>query len=272
MSSLSMLEWALRYHEAGWPIMPVEGKIPLLKTWKHLQTQMPREDEVRRWFGHDFPTANIGLVCGKLSDITVIDVDWVKDEHKNILRDQGETPAALVATLPYSMTSITGSDGRHRFFRYADIKNSAKTVHPQMDVRSEGGFVVLPPSIHPDTGATYTWDPLFPFEENNLGENLGEVPENIIEAASVYVLKGEGRDWAPIIKGVGTGSRNVSAAQIAGKIIRTFRDDPMNAWQFVKDWNKHNQPPLEEGELWSVFHSILKRDYANNANKYEQPT
>ena len=61
--------------------------------------------------------------------------------------------------LPESLVVATGGeDAYHAYFRQpADvrIKNSAKKIAPGVDVRGDGGYTVLPPSIHPDTGKQY---------------------------------------------------------------------------------------------------------------------
>ena len=56
----------------GWRVLPVKGKIPLLKDWPTLATT--DEATIRRWWTED-PTANIGLATGKASDLFVLDVD-----------------------------------------------------------------------------------------------------------------------------------------------------------------------------------------------------
>ena len=74
----------------------------------------------------------------------------------------GETSlAALEAEhgpLPKTRESRTGSGGRHLFFRYLadrEIRNK-QNIMPGLDVRGEGGYVVIPPSVH-ETGQTYVW-------------------------------------------------------------------------------------------------------------------
>ena len=63
--------------------------------------------------------------------------------------------------LPHTIECITGTKGRHLYFSYpsdGEIGNSAGKLGEWLDTRGEGGYVVAPPSIHPDTGFTYEWD------------------------------------------------------------------------------------------------------------------
>jgi hypothetical protein len=59
--------------------------------------------------------------------------------------------------LPATRESTTGR-GRHLWFRTTPlpIPNSAGRVGVGIDVRGEGGYVVVPPSLHPD-GPAYHW-------------------------------------------------------------------------------------------------------------------
>ena len=265
---MTNLEWALRYHEAGLQVMPLRGKRPLLPSWEYLQTERVPVETIALWWGTTYPDANIGLVCGFLSGVTVVDCDWKKDASGVIQEAISTPPANLAASLPPSMTSVTGTGGRHRFFQYADIKNSTKGVHEQMDIKSQGGYVVLPPSIHPDTGAPYAWDLMYGFDESNLGDNLAALPEWIVEASLSAVE--DNFNVASVIEGVGAGSRNVSAASMAGLLIRALRSAPDFAWKCLQLWNAENRPPLSGDELWSVFESIYKRDYRFHGEEYSR--
>lgn len=81
-----------------------------------------------------YPDSNIGVACGELSDLTVVDVDdpetfwaWVADNGGSFL----------------SMDIInTPSGGQHLYFTYCDkVRNSVCKI-PGADVRTEGGYVV----------------------------------------------------------------------------------------------------------------------------------
>ena len=65
--------------------------------------------------------------------------------------------------LPPTLSTITGrhDGGRHYYFTLpegASIGNSVGKLGQGLDVRGTGGYVVLPASVHPDTGKLYAFD------------------------------------------------------------------------------------------------------------------
>ena len=60
--------------------------------------------------------------------------------------------------LPETLTTISGrgDGGRHLFYRRPPGKLSAKRLGPGIDLKTSSGYVVLAPSLHPDTGRPYT--------------------------------------------------------------------------------------------------------------------
>lgn len=126
-------------------VTPLRGKIPVLDGW----TTLPPADEatVRGWLAKKY---NLGLRTGARSGIIVIDDDRAK---------HGETEYAMPPT-GLSVTSPTGS--RHAYYRAPSPcpGNSASKLAPHVDVRGEGGQVVIPPSIHPEAKEEYRWSAL----------------------------------------------------------------------------------------------------------------
>lgn len=145
---------AEEYARRGWYIFPIEprGKKPM--TEHGLKDASTNLDTVRRWW-KQHPRANIGLNCGK-SQVVAIDLD------KRGAYDGLAEWAALVeryALETDTAVSLTGGGGRHLLFTVnggPEIKNSAGKLAPGIDVRGEGGYVVLPPSVHP-SGRPYAW-------------------------------------------------------------------------------------------------------------------
>lgn len=57
--------------------------------------------------------------------------------------------------LPETFTQITGSGGLHLFFRRPPGKLSKTRLPAGLEYKDHGGYVVLAPSIHPDSGRRY---------------------------------------------------------------------------------------------------------------------
>ena len=143
-----ILAAALAYAARGWHVLPVapRRKVPILTNWQHAASTNP--DRIRGWWAQQ-PDANVGISCGP-SGLLVMDVD--DPMGLELLEQQhGELPETLEA-----MTGRPG--GRHLYFirNGCKAKNSARTIEG-IDIRTSGGFVVAPPSVHA-TGTEYAWD------------------------------------------------------------------------------------------------------------------
>jgi hypothetical protein len=154
------LRAALSYARRGVPVFPCRtlGKAPLTANG-HLDAT--REERlVKAWWGR-WPFANVGVPTGKKSSLLVLDVDPEDgglDSLKELEHAGGKAPKTARAR--------TGGGGLHLYFRYplpsqavtpdgtAEVRNSTSLLGPGLDVRAEGGYVVVPPSR---TEAAYEW-------------------------------------------------------------------------------------------------------------------
>ncbi len=127
------------------------GKRPLVD-WKTYQEGPAHADQIDEWWTR-WPEANIGIVTGAVSGIVVIDADGPKGL------------ASLQSLGPISTwVSKTGREegGLHVFFRHPGpdvrISNTAGRLPrlPGIDVRGDGGYVIVPPSRH-RSGRAYAW-------------------------------------------------------------------------------------------------------------------
>src|SRR3990172_8545079 len=150
---INTVDYALFYAAKGWRVFPCQphDKLPAIK-WKEGCTIQP--DMIRAWWKEN-PEYNVGIVTGGRSGIIVLDVDPEHGGEESLL--------ALVADLGQLSTtpeSLTGGGGRHLLFAHpgVEITNSAGRLGPGLDIRGDGGYIVAPPSIHPDTGRTYEWE------------------------------------------------------------------------------------------------------------------
>ena len=148
----SPLAGALAYAKRGWPVFPVkENKQPAIKDWKTKATT--DENQIRRWFEQDFISGcNFGFQPG-LAGIAVIDIDCGKKRKREDGTEEminGEDSLADFlkqngAELPPTYTVRTPSGGTHLYFKAEGVGNKNGFL-PAVDVKSCGGFVVVPGS------------------------------------------------------------------------------------------------------------------------------
>ena len=152
--STSMLAAAaLEQAACGWPVFPChpQTKKPLTEHGFKDASTDPRlvASWWRRW-----PSAMIGVPTGPAINAWVLDVD-----------DPAAFEACSDIPIPATRRATTGK-GYHLYFRWdprAPIINAQRTVKgwgipglPGADVRGEGGYVIVPPSLHP-SGSSYMW-------------------------------------------------------------------------------------------------------------------
>ncbi|MGL6195485.1 MAG: bifunctional DNA primase/polymerase [Thermoguttaceae bacterium] len=171
---------ALYYRSLGLSVIPIKtnDKRPLVK-WKNYQQELPSYKTIYDWFVNRFPYQNIGLVLGPVSKVLVVDIDG-KDAHDELVAR---------VKLPKNLMKVQSGSGDvyryHLYFQHPDCQTSAKYTpwHPKLEFRGEGGYVVLPPSIH-NSGQEYKWvSPYFSLEK------LPIVPPEILEALQAKSVK-----------------------------------------------------------------------------------
>lgn len=152
------LSAALDYAWRGWRVVPITPgtKYPPMDEWTVQATTDP--PLLRHWWNTAYPGYGVGIRTGLVEDgrcLFVIDVDT--SEHKT----GDESLADLEATyqpLPDTYEVITGSGGRHLYYyapKGVTITNASAPMGAFVDIRGEGGQVLAPPTVHPETGNAY---------------------------------------------------------------------------------------------------------------------
>ena len=151
------LQAALAYAELGLAVVPIQKgtKRPPMKAWQEEASLDP--DVIRSWWNR-WPDSGVGVVTGKKSGgLAVIDLDEHPEDGRhgvelleNWQQENGQ--------LPETWTAITGSGGRHLFFRIQeDLKRQQHLFDKQVDFQADGALIILPPTVHPKTGKPYKW-------------------------------------------------------------------------------------------------------------------
>jgi hypothetical protein len=259
---MSLLKEALTYLDMGWAVYPSHavdletglctcgskdcpcpGKHPVGQ-WREYQNRLPNKDEVRSWFSS--LDCNIGTLTGQVSGIAVVDVD-------------GEKGLASLKTLDLAPTLMarTGGGGLHMFYQISGPVPSRVKAYDGIDIRGDGAYVVLSPSIH-RSGKMYKWlRPRLMAEFD---------PEPFERKGSA---NGNEEGWySGLLQGVAQGSRNISAARLAGRYANVGLSLE-EAFVLLLAWNERNDPPLDLSELKRTLKAIYRKHSENNTVQIE---
>ena len=165
-------------------------------------------DQVREWWAR-WPNANIGLVTGKPSGVIAIDIDPAKG---------GVTTwadAHAGQEMPATRESQTGGGGRHILYRHplngTVIKTGTNVLGPGVDVRGDGGYIVVPPSIHL-SGHRYVWHDID-------GETAtAPLPPWLLARLTAGPASGPVIDVGAVLAGVPEGQRDSALFRTASKL------------------------------------------------------
>jgi hypothetical protein len=129
------LEQALRLAQK-FPIFPCDNdKTPFVAHGFKDATSDP--DVIRKWW-EKYPDALIGVPTG--TKFVVIDLDLQHDEARRWFTDNS-------GHLPVTRTHTTRSGGKHLLFApHPDVKCTTSKLHPHVDTRGDGGYIVWWPS------------------------------------------------------------------------------------------------------------------------------
>jgi hypothetical protein len=120
---------------------PSPGKRPLDTNWPALPP--PTLDTVDVWLSDG---CNIGVATGHGFVVVDIDLPEIPPEFSKTLTARSGRGWHLY----YTIAHLSGGEG------LSGIRNSAGKLGPHIDIRGDGGQVVIPPSMHA-SGKRYTW-------------------------------------------------------------------------------------------------------------------
>ena len=150
MDTKIMLNAALEYSRDGLAVFPCKpDKSPYVFGWSKAATT--DEHQIRTWWAK-WPNAMIGLLTGKSNGLWALDIDRPKKDGDADGMDTLKEWKAKYGLMPDTWTQKTPSEGRHYIFRYPAgeqlIRNSVKKVGAGIDVRGEGGYIIISPSAN----------------------------------------------------------------------------------------------------------------------------
>lgn len=136
-------------YKDGYILTPCDGKETHQKGWPNLTFDASR----RLYKNGEFKNKNVAIVCGENSGLSVIDCD-AESAKEIVLKIQPD--------LQENSTIVSTSGAkRHYYCKFNNqLRNLTKAIvvnnkKIDVDIRSQNGYCVCPPSVHPDTGETY---------------------------------------------------------------------------------------------------------------------
>lgn len=228
----------LDYVDSGWSILPVkpDEKRPYMSNWLQYMKSRATKETVENWF-RSLSGAGVGVVTGKISNMVVLDVEhYCKTPIEELLRKY-----------PTQMYSRTGSGGYHLFYQYPSgvpkVSNRVG-IFEGADLRADGGFIVLPPTMHPN-GNRYEW----------VKRGIpGAFPLALLDLESKPTVQNEG--WiTEALRGVSEGGRNDTCARLAGYFFKKGINYDIVETMLL-EWNERNDPPLPVREIRTTLKSI----------------
>ena len=152
---MTLLDHALDYAEKYMRIFPCNtDKTPRTRNGHHDASCDVKQ--IAEWW-RMWPEASIGWALPE--NVVVIDVDIKHHEGKygdESLKDW----ESIHGKLPDTVTSLTGGGGLQLFFSTDKPVKCRTGILPAVDIKTHGGYVILPPSMHP-SGRRYEWEVSF---------------------------------------------------------------------------------------------------------------
>ncbi|WP_407358030.1 bifunctional DNA primase/polymerase [Microbacterium sp. LTA6] len=141
-----MLRAALELAENGWEVLPLDGKKPVT-THGHLDATTDARI-IRRWWD----TGNWNIGSPVPDNLLVFDID---PRNGGRLEDLEQRAGV---ELPPTLEVMSGrrDGGRHLYYLRPFKQPYRSNIPAGIDVKING-YMVMPPSVHPDTGRPYRW-------------------------------------------------------------------------------------------------------------------
>jgi len=258
------------YIDRGWNIIPIltNDKRPAIKWQQYEKESRVTKDHVETWFNH-FPGCNWAVVCGELSNVVCLDIDGPEEGAENLWKYHPEIQS-VQTLMAYS------PKGCHMFFLHPGAGMTVKSfpIMPKVDVKGDGGYVLIAPSVINDT--KYSWITEYPLSSCPGWITRGERPHIRTDSDDENEQPANGQqrpEWVTDLlqNGSPSGRRNDDAARLVGyfhskQITRDIIE------KIVAPWAELCNPPFSLRELKTVIRSVTSyRQTAANHGIVDPP-
>jgi hypothetical protein len=269
------------YVARGWPVFPCHsiergrctcklgekcdnpGKHPLTQHgFKDASTDL---NMIKGWMAH-YPNANWALPTGPQTGFTVIDIDPRHGGYDSFQLLQQQRGA-----MPDTLRSATGGGGRHLFYTHplGFVIPSTRGWMPGIDIRSDGGYVILPEGTH-KSGMPYRWLNLDVLPAYELPADVAKmILERSKSAGGGF--SGDLADTATILQGVPEGERDDTLFRWACRLRRQLGDDGRRIVELaVLDAASRCTPPFPPQEALRKVEQAWQQDHSDRVPDYRR--
>jgi hypothetical protein len=161
-----ILEQVLEYKQKDLSVIALasKSKKPLLLKWEEYQHVMASEDQLKQWFSTTGYHNNVGIITGTVSRILAIDIDGQEAQAYFQTKLEQIEAKDILNSICSTMKIKTGSGNINIVIgfnpdEFVDNKEETKNKilwkgngsgHSEIRIKGEGGYIVAPPSIHPN--------------------------------------------------------------------------------------------------------------------------
>lgn len=260
---MSNLDAAIWYSQHGYSVIPVKtDKRPYLK-WEPYTKEIADKATIEHWW-KQWPDAQVAIVCGEISGITVVDAD--SQESYDNLTENFIPDSMLIPT-------VRTPKGYHFYFKYESALHNSTRFFEQCDVKNDRGYVLAPPGRN--NNGNYAWadglkisivtPPVMP---KYLLETIKEYNNNIYNNTSTSIYNNA--KTVPVT----SGNSLVTNGNNADFLTEGTRDDVLFhlAWHLVKGGMPHanilnylnfyaekSNPPFPANEAEAKLKSAIER-------------
>lgn len=245
---------AIRYAEKGFSVIPVGDKKKPLVKWAQYQKEKAPVTQIEEWW-EKWPDANIGIVTGKISNLIVVDIDLYKREEA-LAEIQEHVPDNALFPIAKSPRG-----GQHWYFEYQEGLKNLADVLPDVDIRTDGGFITVPPSSNGK--GNYAW--LEDLKISNVG--LSAMPSSLYKvlcfnckkyAPSNKPLPSDSSHQASSVVKFTSGSRDDDLFHVANCLVKGGMHQD-NILKTLQNLAFSCDPPFSQKEAREKIASALER-------------
>lgn len=230
------------------------GKHPRISGWQKQATS--DLEMIQMWideWGDD--RINWAMATGTSSGLWVVDIDQRHDGFTSWDNFEEERGSAFD-----TLKAITGGGGRHLFFKMPDdgrpIPNKVNW-RQGVDVRGDGGYVILPQGRHA-SGGTYEWIDWGVTPPASAPLDLVESLRDGRAGSSTSTSKVK---WSEVLSGLPEGERDNGLFAFACYLRRKLDDERVLVEPLVLEAARNCDPPFSEKEALVKVDQAFKQDH-----------